>query len=87
MSVMGELDVIARYGWRFGEEWCLRELREQKDNVETKRHSADVRGWKRQAREVVVLAGGLNDSGKSAFVAGVVLVQLSLCEKIIDDLL
>ena len=37
----------------------------------------DVGGWKWQAREVVVCAGGLNDSGEAAFFAGVVLVQFS----------
>ena len=45
------------------------------------RQSADVRGWKWHARDVVVCAGGLKDSGEVAFFAGVVLVHLGLCAK------
>ena len=70
------MDVSARYGWRGGEEVCLRDLCEQKDKWVEERQMADVCRWKRQACEIVVCAGGVQDSGEAAFFAGVVLVQL-----------
>ena len=48
---------------------------------------ADVRGLYWQAGGVVVCAGGVQNSGEAAFFAGVVLVQLGLCSKMIDDVL
>ena len=48
---------------------------------------ADVRRWKGQACEIVVCAGGLKDSGEAVFFAEVVLVQLGLCAKMIDEIL
>ena len=48
---------------------------------------ADVRGWLGQAGVVVVCAGGVQNSGEAAFFAGVVLVQLGLCTKMIDQVL
>ena len=41
------MDISARYGWRCGGEWCLRELREQKDNV-----------WKERKGKGLMFAGG-----------------------------
>ena len=35
----------------------------------------------------MVCAGGVQDSGEAAFFAGVVLVQLGLCAKMIDEVL
>ena len=51
------------------------------------RQLADVRRWKGQACEILVCAGGVYDSGEAAFFAGVVLVQLGLCAKMIDEVL
>ena len=54
------------------------------------RQRADVRGWNGQACEIVVCAGGVQDSGeafRTAFFACVVLVQLGVCAKMIDEVL
>ena len=51
------------------------------------RQLADVRRWKRQACEIMVCAGGVQDSGEAAFFAGVVLVQLGFYAKMIDEVL
>ena len=76
-------DVGARKRTRW-EAWLIRgslwQLREQ-------RHGADVSGWKRQARDVVVCAGALKDSSETAYFAGVVLVQVGLCTTMINEVL
>ena len=48
---------------------------------------ADVRWWKWQASWVVGCAGTRMKSDEAALFPGVVLVQLGLCAKMIDDVL
>ena len=48
------------------------------------RQLADVLRWKRQACEIVVCACGVQDTGEAEFFAGLVIVQLGLCAKMID---
>ena len=74
------MDVSARYDWRSDG---------QKDmgGEGKKMQMADVRECMGQAGEIVVCGGGVQDSGEAAFFAGVVLVQLGLCAKMIDEVL
>ena len=46
-----------------------------------------VRRWTVYALEVVELAGGLYVSGKYELLSGVVLVQLCVCAKMVNEIL
>ena len=61
--------------------------RNRKIKEKEERQSADVSGWKWQACEIVVCAGGVQDSANVALFSCLVFVQLGLCAKMIDDVL